>query len=118
MDGANSLDAQQIEQIIERALDYFDPLPLTEIRVVILPRGHPWWSQILSVGGMQSFDSEGMPFILLSEGFDKKFPDPYATDIVIHELSHLIDVVTNGWTFEDPARWQITSYIAEQEGWI
>ena len=67
---------------------------------------------------MMNIDQDGLPYILLAEGFDESFPHPYATDIVVHEVSHLIDVALNGTTVEDPARWQISSYILEQEGWL
>ncbi len=112
------MDPQQLEEIINRTLDYFDPLPLAEIRVVIVPRWHPSWSYLLGGGGMMNVDPDGLPYILLAEGFDEAFPNPYATDIVVHEVSHLIDMALNGATVEDPARWQITSFILEQEHWI
>lgn len=116
------MDETQIEQIIDRGLDYFDPLSLPEIHVYILPQSHPYWAYILAGGGMATMELNEAGYILagcilLAEGFDEKWPDPVATDIVLHELSHLIDMTVNGDTDEDPARWQITSYIMEQEGW-
>lgn len=112
------MDETQIERIIERGLDYFDPLPLPEIHVYILPQSHPYWAYILEGGGMATMEMNGAGCILLADGFDERWPDPYATDIILHELSHLVDMMVNGNTIEDPARWQITSYIMESEQWI
>ncbi len=114
-----TMDDERIRDIIERALEYFPELPLEELRVVLLPNWDPQWQSVLMTGGRAIIGEDGIPFILIAEGFDGVWPEPLATDIPIHELSHIVDLLVNG-TWEDTydhERRKATQYIREQEGW-
>jgi len=126
------MDDEQIREIIERCKAYFPPLPFSEIRVhIVSPSDEhlfcnqtlgwmPLYSDLVMTGGRAMLDWDGVPSIWFAEGFDTRFPEDVVIDMILHEFSHLVDLGITGYDGNDldPIRWQITSYIMEQEGWL
>lgn len=121
----------EIRYVIDRGLEYFDPLPIDEIAIRIIPvdewlrMGLPQntvaCSMIYPYGTSNPNET---PTIFLLEDFEQRLqqfaPGLTPRDVPLHELSHIVDVVLTGQTSQEadvPYRNQITTYIVKQEGW-
>ena len=109
-----------IQRIVDRVLDYFDPLSVDEIQITILSyyewtaRGFPM--QTVGLTFQWGF-GRSTPQIFLREDF-VTWPSP--VHVIIHEVSHVVDYVVQGWSsdyYDQSLRNPLAYFIMEKEGW-
>lgn len=113
------MNDEDIRYVIDKGLEYFNPLPTEEITVYVvslqewLSMGNPI-SAFACTGGSITSDS---PVIVIRDDCDQIMP---FEKVVLHELSHFVDYMllgTSSDAYDWPCRNDIAEYIRHQEGW-